>query len=65
MEEEGEVGPSSNGLLGSDLLVVLLLLVVDFLEMYPVRQRGEALDRRTSDGPRVADIMIVWLHWWL
>ena len=55
----GELGPSSNGLLGSLVADIELLLLEDDFDMYPVRQRGEALDRRTSDGPSEADIMLL------
>lgn len=34
-----------------------------------MRQRGEALDRNTSDGPSEADMMTIWFavdnEWWL
>lgn len=53
------MGPSSNGLLGSLVDEIELELLLDDLEMYPVRQRGEALDRSTSDGPSEADMMLL------
>lgn len=63
---EGEGAASSNGLLGSAAAwwgsetveaLELVDLEVDVLEMYPATQRGEALERNTSDGPRVADML--------
>lgn len=67
---EGEGAASSNGLLGSAAAwwgsetveaLELVDLEVDVLEMYPATQRGEALERNTSDGPRVADMLACFL----